>query len=207
MYDCLVFGACHAPNFCNFISWVQHVLVKHGPWFVKEYGSLSVWSCQGMEKSHHAAQAATQGHTQHGGTAARTSVIVQQYEWWYQCIQHRYTRKEQKKLAESRAVPVDLNAIAAAAKRRDAWWASSAAAASEEWRSGRHREGKRWVVGDTSSMEGVDMGADSAGTADIPGISSNGARETLSSQPTQEGTSQATTDTEWENEHVTDITA
>lgn len=159
-----------------------------------------------MEKSHHAAKAATQGHTQHGGTAARTSVIVQQYEWWYRCIQHRYTRKEQKKLAESEAVPVNPNAIVAAAKRREAWWTSNAAAASEEWRSGRHRERKRWVVGDTSSMEGVDMGADSARTADIPDRSSNGARETLSSLPTQEGTSEASTDTEWENEHVTDIT-
>lgn len=115
-------------------------------------------------------------------------------------------RKEQKKLVESRAVRVDLNAIAAAAKRRDAWWASTTATASEEWRSGRHRDRKCWVVGDTSSIEGVDMGADSVGTGDIPGGSSNGARETLSTQPTQEGTSQATMDTEWENEHVTDIT-
>lgn len=59
----------------------QHVLVKHGPWFIEQYGSLSVWNCQGMEKSHHAAKASSQYHGQHGGTVARTSVIVQQYEF------------------------------------------------------------------------------------------------------------------------------
>lgn len=160
-----------------------------------------------MEKSHHAAKAATQGHTQHGGTAARTSVIVQQYEWWYRCIQHRYTRKEQKKLADSQAVPVDPSALDAAARRRAAWWASGAAAASEEWRSGRHRDKNRWVVRDTDSVEGGDTEPVTAGISDIPGHGlSSGAAERLGSQATEEGSSQATTDTEWENEHVTDIT-
>lgn len=60
-----------------FYLCTQHVLIKHGPWFVEEYGSLSIWSCQGMEKSHHAAKAATQAHTQHGGTGNRTSIIIQ----------------------------------------------------------------------------------------------------------------------------------
>ena len=156
-----------------------------------------------MEKSYHAAKAAMQGHTQHGGTAARTSVIVQQYEWWYRCIQHRYTRKEQKKLVEMRAAPVDVIAISAAAKRRTAWWASSAPAASEEWRSSRQRDRKHWVVGDTDSTEDVDMEEDTPRNADVPGGSSNGAVDT---QSTQEGTSQDTTGSELEYDHVTDIT-
>lgn len=185
---------------------VQHVLVKHGPWFVENYGSLSVWSCQGMEKSHHAAKAATQGHTQHGGTAARTSVIVQQYEWWYRCIQHRYTRKEQKRLAESRAIPVDPSAIAAAARRRDAWWASGAAEALGAWRSSRHRDGNRWVATDSGSTELAHSELDSASIDDIPCGISRGAAKTPRTQPVREENSQATTDTEWENEHVTDIT-
>jgi len=36
-----------------------------------------------MEKSHHAAKAANQHHTQHNGTKDRTSAIVQQYQHWY----------------------------------------------------------------------------------------------------------------------------
>ena len=143
-----------------------------------------------MEKSHHAAKAATQGHTQHGETAARTSVIVQQYKWWYRCIQHRYTRKEQKKLAESQAAQVDPSAIAAAARRRDAWWASNATAASEEWRSRRHKDRNRWVVRDTNSMEDADMEPNSAGIAVTPCGLSSGTTHILRSQPTQEGTLQ-----------------
>jgi hypothetical protein len=50
--------------------------LKHGRWFVEKFGSLSVWSCQGMEKFHHAAKAATQDHTQHGRTQDWTSIIV-----------------------------------------------------------------------------------------------------------------------------------
>lgn len=153
-----------------------------------------------MEKSHHAAKAATQGHTQHGGTVARTSVIVQQYEWWYRCIQHRYTRKEQKKVVELQAAPVDQNAISAAAKRRAAWWASSAPAACEQWRSGCHRDRKRWVVGDTGEMEDIQ---DTVTPADVSSGPSDGARD---SQSILEGTSQDTTDCEWGYEHVTDIT-
>jgi hypothetical protein len=30
----------------------------HAPYFVEMYNSLSVWSCQGMEKSHYAAKEA-----------------------------------------------------------------------------------------------------------------------------------------------------
>lgn len=193
------------PKFLYFC--VQHVLVKHGPWFVEIYGNLSVWSCQGMEKSHHAAKAATQGHTQHGGTAARTSVIVQQYQWWYRCIQHRYTRKEQRRLEESRAIPVDPSAIAAAARRRHAWWASGAAEASGVWRQSRHRDGNRWVAPNSSSAELAHTHPDSAGIDEIPCGISSGAVETRGTQPVREEDSQATTDTDqWENEHVTDIT-
>jgi hypothetical protein len=65
---------------------LQHILVKHAPWFVGEYGSLSVWSCQGMEKSHYAAKAAYQAYTQHGGTRNKTSAILQLYEHWYRNI-------------------------------------------------------------------------------------------------------------------------
>jgi len=129
------------------VGWsdVQHVLVKHGPWFVEKYGSLSVWSCQGMEKSHHAAKASTQYHSQHGGTTKRVSIVVQQYQFWYRNIQHRYEAKlELKRQQALRSVP-NMVATTAASKRRKAWWASDAPTACAAWREGRNRVSSRYV--------------------------------------------------------------
>ena len=44
-----------------------HILYAHGPWFILEYGSLGVWQCQGMEKSHWRARGNYQKHTSHDG--------------------------------------------------------------------------------------------------------------------------------------------
>ena len=132
---------------------MQHVLVKHGPWFVEKYGSLSVWSCQGMEKSHHAAKAATQSHSQHGGTEKHHSIIVQQYQWWYRCIQHRYTVRANQEFAEANAPPIDEQAIGRAKRRRETWHDSDARAASASWRSGREWDGRRWVI-NSSAVDG-----------------------------------------------------
>lgn len=99
-----------------------------------------------MEKSHHAAKAATQQHSQHGGTSAQTSVIVQQYQFWYRNIQHRYARKLEKKLRDAEASQADPMAVVAEARRRDAWYASDAATVCETWRDGRVREGRRYVA-------------------------------------------------------------
>lgn len=113
---------------------------------MERYGSLSVWSCQGIEKSHHAAKAANQAHTQHGGTAARTSVIVQQYEHWYRNIQHRYTRRIEVEKTRATRSPEDTSAAASEERRRVAWQTSSAATSHCEWRAGRVRQGSRWVL-------------------------------------------------------------
>ena len=87
---------------------LQHVLIRHAPWFVQEYGSLVVWNNQGMEKSHHAAKSSLQHHTQHDGTGRRISAIVQQYQHWYRNIQHRFANKA--KLREmSLQRPIDDN--------------------------------------------------------------------------------------------------
>ena len=113
---------------------------------MEKYGSLSVWNCQGMEKSHHAAKASSQYHGQHGGTKARTSVIVQQYEFWYRNIQHRYATKLQKRILESEQTLLDPTIVAGIARRRDAWHASGAGAGSEAWREGRTHQGSRYVL-------------------------------------------------------------
>ena len=124
---------------------VQHVLVKHSPWFVDKFGSLSVWNCQGMEKSHHAAKASTQYHSQHGGTKKRVSIVVQQYQFWYRNIQHRYEAKVEKRAREEQRPAPDPTMTSAALRRRDAWWASDAAAACDAWRQVRERVGSQYV--------------------------------------------------------------
>lgn len=65
------------------------------------YSSLFVQSCQGMEMSHHAAKAANQQHTQHGGGRKRKNALLQQYEHWYRNIQHRITTKARLKEAQN----------------------------------------------------------------------------------------------------------
>lgn len=122
---------------------------------MEKYGSLSVWNCQGMEKSHHAAKASSQYHGQHGGTKARTSVIVQQYEFWYRNIQHRYDAKLMKRILEAEQTLPDSMVIAAASRRRAAWYVSGAREACEAWRGGRTRQGKRYVVEASEAEEPV----------------------------------------------------
>jgi hypothetical protein len=89
-----------------------------------------------MEKSHHATKATTQCHTQHGGTSARISIILQQYQHWYRNIQHKYARKAAKDLADSQHPTPDLAAIAAVRRRREAWSASTVASGHQAWREG-----------------------------------------------------------------------
>ena len=46
---------------------MQHILFAHGAWFMNKYGSLEMWSTQGMEKSHYRARGVFFKHTRHGG--------------------------------------------------------------------------------------------------------------------------------------------
>lgn len=134
-----------------------------------------------MRKSHHAAKAATHDHTQHGGTQDRTSVIVQQYEWWYHCIQHRYTIMEKQREEGALRGSPNLEAIAATAKRREVWHASSVAAKHEEWQRGRKQEGNRWVAPDvihSTTQDGAEFDVQTSNTSgqsseDVTGLSNS----------------------------------
>ena len=66
-----------------------------------------------MEKSHHVAKSSSQAHPQHGGTKDRTSVVVQQYEFWYRNIQHRYDAKLKKRIADAELGLPDVEVQAA----------------------------------------------------------------------------------------------
>lgn len=120
--------------------------MRHGPWYVETYGSLAVWNNQGMEKSHHAAKAANQHHTQHNGTKDRTSAIVQQYQHWYRNIQHRFAKKERlQRINNVRSVENDEFIAAALQKKRMAYNASDAVEGARRWREDRTRVGRAWV--------------------------------------------------------------
>lgn len=69
-------------------------MVQHAPYFVGRYGSLAIWSCQGLENSHHAAKDAYQRHTQHSCGKSRKSPLLQTYQHWYRIIAHRFRNKE-----------------------------------------------------------------------------------------------------------------
>ena len=97
-----------------------------------------------MEKSHHVAKSSSQAHSQHGGKKYHTSVVVQQYELWYQNIQHRYDAKLKKKIVDAECSLPNPEVLVAGSRRREAWHASNAASACASWRAGHIRE-----VGDT----------------------------------------------------------
>lgn len=105
-----------------------------------------------MEKTHHAAKAANQNHTQHSGTKSKTSAIVQQYEHWYRNIQHRFVRNE--RLAWERAMPVDQNAVDRVERRRVASNSPGVIEGRNRWRAQRVREGSRYVVREDPSTTG-----------------------------------------------------
>jgi hypothetical protein len=121
---------------------LQHVFVKHGPYFVQRYGSLSVWSCQGLEFSHDAAKAAFHKHTQHGGGRIKKSPLLQTYEHWFRIIQHRFYNKE---LEASVIDTTDESNEARIQRRREASINSSAALHSAQWRARCQSKGSRWV--------------------------------------------------------------
>jgi hypothetical protein len=130
----------------SLVCVLKHNLVRHGPWYVETYGSLAVWNNQGMEKSHHAAKAANQHHTQHGETKERTSSIVQQYQHWYRNIQHRFFKQERiMVVANERSLEDEAIMVAGIEKRRTAYNTSSAKDAARRWRDRRSRVGRVWM--------------------------------------------------------------
>ena len=98
-----------------------------------------------MEKSHHAAKSSLQHHTQHGGTERRSSAIVQQYQHWYQNIQHRFANKAKLRELALHAPIVDANKAQIAERKRVAYHSSEANVAHAAWTATRIRVGSRWV--------------------------------------------------------------
>ena len=120
---------------------MQHVIVRHAIFFLEKYGSLAVWSCQGMENSHHAAKTTYSGHTQHsGGKLKKKNPLLQTFQHWFRIVGHRFRNKETE---ASNPPDFDL-ALSVEAKiqaRREASINSSSTIHSAEWRERRIRKG------------------------------------------------------------------
>lgn len=133
-----------------FVVFLQHAIIRHAPFFVERYGSLAVWSCQGMENSHHAAKSAYHRHTQHRGGKTKKSPLVQTFQHWYRIISHRFRNKE---------VVVDecqfdvLSTEEAVAARRAASLNSAAAAHTALWRAKCTRVGSKYVPNSSLSED------------------------------------------------------
>lgn len=144
-----------------FLFW-QHVFVKHASWFVNKYGSLSVWSCQGMEYSHYAAKSAYNKHTQHGGGRSKKSPLVQTYQHWYRIIQHRFReiKKEEQLQHDNNAFQNSEAGIDIETRvwiRRKAAANSSAQAHAALWRDKCDRVGSKYVPKSQKSQASVVM--------------------------------------------------
>lgn len=86
----------------NHVTHYMHILYAHGPWFMKEHGSLAVWQCQGMEKSHWVARGNWQKHTNHDGGRQcigelTKSSLYQLLQYDYRMLMHRRQEKVVKR--------------------------------------------------------------------------------------------------------------
>ena len=62
---------------------MQHIWFAHDGWFMNNYGSLEMWSTQGMEKSHYRARGVFFKHTPHGGGKIRSIYLKEMFNWFF----------------------------------------------------------------------------------------------------------------------------
>ena len=130
---------------------LQHVMVKHAPYFLRRYGSLAVWSCQSMKNSHHATKSAYQRHTQHFGGKVKKNPLLQTYQHWYRIIAHRFRNKDT--ILNAIDLEAKLQGESAILARREASLRSSATAHSALWREKYTRVGSKWIPNETTTTD------------------------------------------------------
>jgi hypothetical protein len=73
---------------------MQHILFAHGAYFMDKYGSLEIWSTQGMEKSHYRARGVYFKNTRHGGGRVRSYYLEEMFNWFFRNTFGRKIRME-----------------------------------------------------------------------------------------------------------------
>lgn len=109
---------------------------------MKQYGSLSIWSTQGMEKSHYQARTRYFRHTRHGGGANKANSLLEVFQWFYRQVWHRSKAQEKKKLFENSDIALALKR--GKQNRQEAYNRSSASEKFLQWLGSRQRQGGRW---------------------------------------------------------------
>ena len=68
---------------CVVFMVLQHILYAHAGYFLDKYGSLALWSTQGMERSHYQAKGAYFKNTRHGGGLMKSNALHEMFNWFY----------------------------------------------------------------------------------------------------------------------------
>lgn len=124
---------------------MQHILFAHGGWFMNKYGSLEMWSTQGMEKSHYRARGVFFKHTRHGGGRIRSNYLKEMFNWFFRCTFGRNLSRE----------TAHKSALAKVLRRQQRstnstrWRAGTGPLKHLDWRQTRVRVGKLWCPAPT----------------------------------------------------------
>lgn len=128
---------------------MQHIICNHTPWFAKEYGSLSIWSTQGMEKTHYQARTGYFSHTRHGGGSERANSLEELHQWTYRKLLHKIQSRDALRDHHlNQALKMEKKE-----KRKQTWHESTGAIKHAEWRTQRYRDGKIWKLTTQDDIE------------------------------------------------------
>ena len=134
----------------NYVTFnLQHILYSHTPWFIKEYGSFSIWSTQGMEKSHYLARSRYFRHTRHGGGKNKADNLLEVFYWFYRQVLHQSNTNAAKIAYQSSATyrALQENTL----KRKRAYNNSSAKRCFYNWLCTWQREERKLALNSISN--------------------------------------------------------
>lgn len=113
------------------------------PFFIDTYGNPSIWSTQGLEKSHYMARNAYFRHTQHGGGRSKGNSVHEMFQWFYRRILQQLRKKET--LRSSEVVQALKTIEKQKARRSKAFKDSNAILQQNRWRQQKTYVNHRWV--------------------------------------------------------------
>ena len=76
-----------------FHIFLQHILFAHGAFFLDPYGSVGIWSSQGMECSHYQTKAIYFKNTRHGGGKVKSNAMHEMFNLFYRVLAGRVRKK------------------------------------------------------------------------------------------------------------------
>ncbi len=106
-----------------------------------KYGSLEIFSTQGMEKSHYRAKGVYFKNTRHGGGAMQSNYLEEMFNWFFRST---FARKLKQERARQSKIAMEVRRLqheTACTK----WRNSTGPANHAAWRQHRVRVGSRWT--------------------------------------------------------------